>query len=150
MTQPQRGNAARVRLSIAIGLGVTSIIGGLLLAAADAVRGGAQWDHHSPLSAAPLFLIAGAIAAASIGRPPHGRHVLLRLVAVLAFAAWGTAQLTPDPAAAGALNDAAILLFVIDGGYVVVTEARATLAHHRQTAQPAPAQHRPAQPREAD
>jgi hypothetical protein len=149
VTQPLRDNAARVRLSIAIGLGVISIAGGLLLAAADALRGSVQWDHHSPLSAAPLFLIAGAIVAVSIGRPPPGRHVLLRLVAVLAFAAWGTAQLTPDPAAASALNDAAILLFVIDGGCVVVTEARAMLAQHRQTAQSAPAQGRPVQLPEA-
>jgi hypothetical protein len=125
---------------------VISIGGSLLLAAADAVRGSVYWDHHSPISAAPLFLIAGAIAAVSIGRPPQGRHALQRLVAVLAFTAWGTAQLTPDPAAASAFNDAAILLFVIDGGVVVVTEARATLAHHRQTAQPTPTHHRPARP----
>jgi hypothetical protein len=31
-------------------------------------------------------------------------------------------------AARGALNDAAILLFLIDGGYVMATEARASLA----------------------
>jgi hypothetical protein len=138
VTQPRPGNAARVRLFIAIGLGAVSIAGSLLLAAADAARGSVHWVHHSPISAAPLFLIAGAIAAVSIGRPPQGRHALLRLVAVLAFTAWGTAQLTPDPAAAGAFNDAAILLFVIDGGCAVVTEARAMLAHHRQPAQPTP------------
>ncbi len=41
----------------------------------------------------------------------------------------------PNPAAAGAFNDAAILLFVIDGGCAVMAEARAILAHYRQTAQ---------------
>src|SRR5712692_1046347 len=48
----------------------------------------------------------------------------MRLVAVLAFTAWGTAQLFPDSAAAGTLNDVAILLFVIDAGCVAVWDAR--------------------------
>jgi hypothetical protein len=70
---------ARARLVIAISLGVISILGGLLLAAADVIRGTATWSHHSPVSAAPLFLVAAAIAAVSIGRPANGRHGLLRL-----------------------------------------------------------------------
>jgi len=135
---PRPGKAARARPAIAISLGVISILGGLLLAAADIIRGTATWPHHSPVSAAPLFLVAAAIAAVSIGRPANGRHGLLRLVAVLAFTAWGTAQVAPDPAAASALNDAAILLFVIDGGYAVMAEARAILARHKQAAQATP------------
>ena len=59
-------------------------------------------------------------------------------MAVLAFTAWGTGQVTPSPAAAGALNDAAILLFAIDGGYAVTAEARAILARYRHTAQATP------------
>jgi len=146
---PRTGKAARTRLAIAIGLGVISILGGLLLAAADAIRGSVTWAHHSPVSAAPLFLIAAAIAAISIGRPADGRHGLLRLVAVLAFTAWGTAQVMPNPVAASALNDVAILLFVIDGGCAVVAEARAILARYRQAAQAAPPQRDPAHPRPA-
>jgi hypothetical protein len=141
---PRSGKATRARLAIAIGLGGISILGGLLLAAADAIRGSVTWAHHSPVSAAPLFLIAAAITAVSIGRPPDGRHGLLRLVAVLAFTAWGTAQVTPNPAAASALNDAAILLFVIDGGCAVMAEARAILARHTQAAQATPPQRDPA------
>ena len=141
---PRHGKAVRARLVIAIGLGAISIAGSLLLAAADAIRGTVTWAHHSPASAAPLFLIAAAIAAVSIGRPPEGRHGLLRLVAVLAFTAWGTAQLMPDPAAAGAFNDAAILLFVIDGGCAVMAEARTILAHYGQTAPATPPQRGPA------
>ena len=117
---------------------MTSIAGALLLAAADAVRGTVTWAHHSPASAAPLFLIAAAIAAVSIGRPPDGRHGVLRLVAVLAFTAWGTGQVVPSPEVAGALNDAAILLFVLDGGYGVMIEARAILAHYRHAARATP------------
>ena len=127
-----------MRLAIAIGLGVISILGGLLLAAADAIRGSVTWSHHPSVSAVPLFLVAAAIAAVSIGRPPAGRHGLLRLVAVLAFTAWGTAQVAPDPSAASALNDAAILLFVIDGGCAVMAEARAILARHKQATQATP------------
>jgi hypothetical protein len=130
-----------------MGLGVTSIAGSLLLVAADAIRGTVSWAHHSPASAAPLFLIATAIAAVSIGRPPEGRHGLLRLVAVLAFTAWGTGQITPSPAAAGALNDAAILLFAIDGGCAVMAEARAILAHYRHAAQATPPQRDPTRSR---
>jgi len=51
---------------------------------------------------------------------------------VHAFTAWGTGQVAL-PAAAGAFNDAAILLFIIDGACLVVTKARTTLAWHRQT-----------------
>ena len=146
---PRPGKAPRARLAIAIGLGVISILAGLLLAAADAIRGSVTWAHHSPVSAAPLFLIAAAIAAVSIGRPADGRHGLLRLVAVLAFTAWGTAQVMPNPAAASALNDAAILLFVIDGGCAVVAEARTIRARHRQAAQAAPPRRDPAHPQPA-
>jgi hypothetical protein len=141
---PRSGKATRARLAIAIALGVISILGGLLLAAADAIRGSVIWAHHSPVSAGPLFLTAAAITAVSIGRLPDGRHGLLRLVAVLAFTAWGTAQVTPNPAVASALNDAAILLFVIDGGCAVMGEARAILARHGQAAQATPPQRDPA------
>jgi hypothetical protein len=141
------GKAARARLALAIALGVTSIAGGLLLAAADAIRGTVTWAHHSPASAAPLFLIAAAIAAVSIGKPPEGRHGLLRLVAVLAFIAWGTGQVVPSPSAAGALNDAAILLFVIDGGFGVMAEARTILAHYRHAARATPPQRDPTRSR---
>ena len=141
MTPPPRpGNTARARLAVAIGLGVTAIAGSVLLAAADAIRGTVTWAHHSPASAAPLLLIAAAIAAVSIDRPPASRHGLLRLVAVLAFTAWGAGQVVPSPAAAGAFNDAAILLFVIDGGAAVLAEARAILAHYRHGAQATPPQ----------
>ena len=143
MTPATARKAARAQYSIAIALGVISVGGTIVLAANDAIRGSAAWPHHSPASAAPLFLIAAAIAAVSLGTRPQGRHALLRVVAVLAFTAWGTAQLLPGPAA-GALNDAAILLFAIDGGYLVATEARALLTRHSQPAEPNPPRRDPA------
>jgi hypothetical protein len=62
----------------------------------------------------------------------------MRLVAVLAFTAWGSAQLFPDSAAAGALNDLAILLFVLDAAVVVISDARTLrqprgLSHYSRT-----------------
>jgi hypothetical protein len=66
-------------------------------------------------------------------RKPSASSCRLRLVAVLAFTAWRTGQIAP-PAAAGAFNDAAIMLLIIDGACLVVTEARARLAWHWQKA----------------
>ena len=132
---PQHADAPHVRLSVAIGLGLISIAGSILLLTADGIGGSVRWTHHAGASAAPLLLVAGAIAAVSVAHPPKRRHGFMRLVAVLAFTAWGTAQLFPDSAAAGALNDVAILLFVIDAACVVISDAR-TL---RQPRRPPPA-----------
>ena len=145
MTQPPARTAARARYRVTIGLGLIAVTGAVLLAAADAIRGSVHWAHHSPASAAPLFLIAATIAAVSIGRQPKRRHALLRLVAVLAFTAWGTAQLLAGPAA-GALNDTAIVLFVIDAACAAGTEGRASQARHRQPAEPNLPQRDPAEP----
>jgi hypothetical protein len=123
--QPQHADPPRARLSAAIALGLTSIAASILLLTADGIGGSIRWTHHAGASAAPLLLVVGAIAAVSAAHPPKGRHGFMRLVAVLAFAAWGTAQLVPDSAAAGALNDVAILLFVIDAGCAVVWDAQA-------------------------
>jgi hypothetical protein len=120
----QRVRLPRVRISVAIGLGVISIAASVLLVAGDGIGGSVNWTHHAGVSAAPLLLAAGAIAAVSIAHPPNGRHGIMRLVAVFAFAAWGTAQLFPDSGAAGALNDSAILLFVVDAGCAVISDAR--------------------------
>jgi hypothetical protein len=134
MDRQQHLAAPRLRLLVAIGLGALSITGSILLLVTDAISGGTSWAHHPGASAAPLLLIAGAITAASIARPPHGRRALIRLVAVLAFAAWGIAQLVPGPTMAGGLNDLAILLFVVDAGYAVIPDARARLAPRRRRA----------------
>jgi hypothetical protein len=130
--QPQHADAPRARLSAAIALGLTSIAASTVLLTADGIGGSVHWTHHAGASAAPLLLVAGAIAAVSAAHPPKGRHGFMRLVAVLAFTAWGTAQLVPDSAAAGALNDLAILLFVLDAGCAVVWDAR-TLRQPRRT-----------------
>ena len=122
--QPQHANAARLRLLAAIGLGLTSIAASILLLTVDGIGGSVHWSHHAAASAAPLLLVAGAIATVSVAHSPKGRHSLMRLVAVLAFTAWGIAQLFPDSAASGALNDLAILLFVIDAAIVVISDAR--------------------------
>jgi hypothetical protein len=122
--QPQRIITPNVRLSVAIGLGLVSVAASILLISADGISGGVRWTHHAGVSAVPLLLVAGAITAVSIAHPPKGRHGLMRLVAVLAFTAWGAGQLVPEPAAAAVLNDGAILLFVIDAASAVISDAR--------------------------
>jgi hypothetical protein len=122
----QRARGANVRLVAAMGLGVTSIAVSVLLIATDGIEGGITWSHHAGVSAAPLLLVGGAIAAVSVAHPAKGRHGIMRLVAVLAFTAWGIAQAFPDSPAAGALNDAAILLFVIDAACAVITDVTST------------------------
>jgi hypothetical protein len=122
--QLPRAGARGARLSVAIGLGVVSIAGSVVLVAADGVGGGIRWSHHAGASAAPLLLVAGAIAAVTLAHPVKTRRAVMRFVAVLAFTAWGMAQLFPDSGAAGVLNDLAILLFVVDAGCAVISDAR--------------------------
>ena len=109
----------------------------ILLISADGIGRSVQWSHHAAVSAAPLLLVAGAIAAVSVAHPAKARHGLMRLVAVLAFSAWGMAQLFPDSAAAGALNDVAILLFVIDAAIVVISDSRTIRQAYRSHSAPA-------------
>jgi hypothetical protein len=99
----------------------------------DGINTGVHWTHHAGVSAAPLLLVAGAIAAMSIAHPPAWRRLVMRLVAIMAFAAWGLSQLFPGSPAAGLLDDAAILLFVVDAGSAVIADART----HLRTAHPA-------------
>jgi len=135
--QPQQPATPRIRLSVAIALGVTSIGVSILLISADGIGRSVQWSHHAAVSAAPLLLVAGAIAAVSVAHPAKARYGLMRLVAVLAFSAWGMAQLFPNSAATGALNDVAILLFVIDAGIAVISDSRTMRLAHRPPSAPA-------------
>jgi hypothetical protein len=125
--------APRVRLAVAAGLGTLSIVGSLLLVVTDGINAGVHWTHHAGVSAAPLLLVAGAIAVMSIAHPPAWRRLLMRLAAIMAFAAWGLSQLFAGSPAAGLLDDAAILLFVLDAGAAVIADARTRLL----TARPA-------------
>jgi hypothetical protein len=132
----QQAAAPRIRLSVALALGVTSIGVSALLTSADGIGRSVQWSHHAAVSAAPLLLVAGAIAAVSVAHPPEARHGLMRLVAILAFSAWGMAQLFPNSAAAGALNDVAILLFVVDAGLAVISDSRTIRQAYRPPSAP--------------
>ena len=87
--QRPRTGAAGARLAVAIGLGLVSIAGSVVLVAADGIGGGVRWSHHAGASAAPLLLVAGAIAAVTVAHPVKTRRALMRVLAVLAFTAWG-------------------------------------------------------------
>jgi hypothetical protein len=114
----------RFRLAVAVGLGTLSMAGSVVLVVTDGINGSVHWTHHAGVSAAPLLLVAGAIAAMSIAHPPAWRRLVMRLVAMMAFAAWGLSQLFAGSVAADLLADAAILLFVLDAGSAVIADAR--------------------------
>lgn len=121
VTQTQHSSPPSLRLWVAAGLGVISITVSVLLMATDAITGSSHWAHHPGISAAPLLLVAGAIAAGMLVHPPERGRRVMPVIAALAFTAWGLAQLLPSSAAAGYLNDTAILLFVIDAGYATIS-----------------------------
>jgi hypothetical protein len=123
VTQRRSTHRPHLRLWAAVGLGVASIAVSVLLIVTDGITGSSRWAHHPGISAAPLLLIAAAIAAGSLAQPGQRRR-LLPLIAAFAFTAWGLAQLLPSSTAAGYLNDTAILLFVSDAAYAVAVNAR--------------------------
>jgi hypothetical protein len=131
MSQVDPVIGSRLRLALALCLGVISIAAGALLVLGDGLDADVRWNHHAGVSAAPLLLVAGAMAAMSVVHPPQWRHALTRLVAIIAFTTWGLAQLLPSSGAAGWLDDAAILLFVIDAGCLVIADARTHLLARR-------------------
>jgi len=124
VTQPQQTRPPTLRIRTAVGLGVASIVVSFLLLATDGITGSSSWAHHPGISAAPLLLIAAAIAARSLAQAPRQRRRLVPIIAALAFTAWGLAQLLPGSTAAGYLSDAAILLFVTDAAYAIASSAR--------------------------
>ena len=125
----------------AAGFGVAAITATVLLIATDGITGSSRWAHHPGISAAPLLLIAAAIAAGSLAQPARQRRRVMAVFAALAFTAWGLAQLLPGSSAAGYLNDTAILLFVTDAAYAVHANARnafpATQPRHTRARQAA-------------
>jgi hypothetical protein len=143
VTQPQRTRSPYLRRWAAVGLGAAAIAVSVLLIATDGITGSSRWAHHPGISAAPLLLIAAAIAAGTIVRPRPQRPLLIPAIAALAFTSWGLAQLLPDSAAAGYLSDTAIVLFVIDAAYAITVNTRAPRPPSRgladaQVAQPGP------------
>jgi hypothetical protein len=105
---------------LVISLGSLSVLSSLLLIVLDGVCRSAAWPLHRELSAAPLLVVAlvlGLLTVASFR--------LARFAVMLAFLAWGLAQLLVAPLLTGTLNDVAIVLFVLDAAVVV---SKATLS----------------------
>jgi cation transport ATPase len=126
----QRRQSVRRRTGLSLGLGAVSIGACLVLALTDGVDASVSWTHHAGVSAAPLLLVAGALVAVSISHPPRRwASMVMRLVTVAAFSAWGLSQLFPGEGVGTALDDAAIVLFVIDAGVLVISDSR---RHGRQ------------------
>lgn len=132
LRQDESRRRGRRGLWLAIGLGLAALASSAVLVVADAIGRGPLWAGHALVSAVPLLLIAGAIAAIGGAAARDARQLSLRLVAAVAFVAWGLSQLARSPQLAGVLDDLAILLFVVDAGVAVIPEARARLAGLRQ------------------
>jgi hypothetical protein len=111
------------RYLVATGLGLVAIAGSVALVVADGVGGGIRWAHHSGVSAAPLLLVAGCHRGGERRSPGPGASRADSACRGAGIHGVGLAQLFPDSAAAGVLNDPAILLFVVDAGCAVITEA---------------------------
>lgn len=122
-------HAQPIRLLAAVSLGSAAIIGGVLTLVAGGIAG-IHWSRQGGATAAPLFLVAGAIAAVGVASGATGRQAAMRFVAVLAFTAWGLSQLFSGSAASARLDDVAILLFVVDAGSAVVGEALSLLGRN--------------------
>lgn len=120
-----------IRLLAAVSLGSAAIVGGTLSLVASGIAG-IHWSHQGGVTATPLFLVAGAIAAVGVASGATGRQAAMRFVAVLAFTAWGLSQLFSGSAASAPLDDVAILLFVLDAGGAVIAEALSLLRRRTQ------------------
>jgi hypothetical protein len=134
MEQAQLVGVPHRRLMAAIVLGVISAAVSVALVVADGADAGAGWSHHAGVSAAPLLIIAAAIAVATLAHSHTAASVVKALVGVLAFATWGLAQLLSNSATAGLLGDVAILLFVLDAGYIILTDAQSFAESGRRAA----------------
>lgn len=119
-----------LRLGVAVSLGIAAVAGAMVALVASGIAG-IHWSHQGGVTAAPLFLVAGAIAAVGIASGATGRQGVLRVVAVLAFTAWGLSQLFSGSAASGPLDDVAIFLFVLDAGGAAIAEG-VSLLRNRQ------------------
>jgi hypothetical protein len=104
----------------ALGLGVASMAVVVLLILIDVVSTSTSWIHHAGVSAAPLLLVGGALTVTTVIDRPKGLSLVMRLVTVSAFSAWGLSQLFPNSGSGAGLDDIAILLFVIDAGVIVI------------------------------
>jgi hypothetical protein len=132
MEQARLAGIRHIRVIAAIVLGAISAAASVALVVTDGLDAGAGWSHHAGVSAAPLLIIAGAIAVATLAHPHTAASVVKAVVGVLAFASWGLAQLVPSSPATGWLGDVAILLFVFDAGYIIVTDARSFPGSERE------------------
>lgn len=123
----------RARLNWAIVLAVASVAISVALLLADTLAAGIGWSHHPGVSAAALLIIAGALAVATLAHARTVGSAVKALVGVAAFAAWGLGQLAASPTLAGLLGDVAILLFVFDAAYIIVSDARGFLDQREKT-----------------
>jgi hypothetical protein len=96
---------------LAGGLIAASVGSGIL---AIGVRAGWGGSSARAFEGATLFLAAGAYLAHVVAHHDDRRELLTRSILVTAFALWGIVQIAPGLPGNALLNDAVILLFVVD------------------------------------
>jgi hypothetical protein len=98
-------------------LAVLALVASATLLAFDAIR--PPFLTHSGISAAPLLCIGlSYVCLQGITRPPTS-ELLQRLMLGGTFILWGIDQLLPPGAAASAVGDIVITLYVIDLGLII-------------------------------
>ena len=114
----ESGSPALGRVALALGV-VTLACAGLLLIW-NLAPGRFPARAHDVLGALPLAVVALACVAHQASRPSGWRDLLKASLLAAAFLFWAGNQLWPDHPRAVLMNDAAIVLFVLDVFFVIV------------------------------
>ena len=99
---------------IVLGLAYFSLASAAVLLVLDEAPGFLQGRIRGVVSATPLLAIGAAFLAAQIVLRPAPAELVKRILLSVAFLLWGANALFSEYVWAALLNDAAIVLFVID------------------------------------
>jgi hypothetical protein len=105
---------------LALALGIVTLATAALLLVWNVVPGRFPARAHDVLGALPLAVVALACLSYEISRPSGWRDMLKASLLAAAFLFWAGNQLWPDHPRALLMNDAAIVLFVLDVVFVIV------------------------------
>jgi hypothetical protein len=105
---------------VALALGVATLASAAVLLAWNVAPERFPARAHDVLGALPLAVVAVACLAHQASRRSGWREGLKALLLAAAFLFWAGNQLWPEHPRAGLMNDAAIVLFVLDVFFVIV------------------------------
>lgn len=120
------GRAARVVRQLAIGSACASLLSGLLLLVQDVAPGPTGFVRHSWLAAGALLFAGTTCLGLASSVRARARDVIMRVSLGSAFILWGIQQLLSEGGVAVVLGDIVIVLFVIDVGAFLESNAANT------------------------